>query len=443
MIIVIGCFIWMAASTLSKRIGLDFLIWWPIIMYIPGPIAAYLLFGESETFANYISAQSVLVSTLVLVGGFALYRLFLGKRLADILRFDLAQIESSPAVIGAKWPLVALGCLCAATQILLIRDTGASLLSNEYVLGGGRFSENRTLFTLTAGLYEMFAALFALRLVSVHSPWRRNKLLFLFAAAVVALRMLGGTRLVVLKLVVFVVLVRMLQRRISKKAALVSAIAFSAFLMIVGSLRGSAAEEGSNILFLLFAEPALGNLSATFVTDYYLNHGIAFNPNAITDTLGYIVFVAIHLLPNAIYQALGGDVIYLGDWGYYRSWGQMFYPFRLILGGTGLETVSPVGGQSVVSLGVALFGYAGAVLVIPLTYAAFGLLRAISARSLPVILVLGFEAPSIYREGAEIFVKQFFIILLVYWLFSILCRVPLAAKGSTGSGQELTNGTAG
>lgn len=423
--IVIGYLAYIAISAAAGRLEVDSLVWWPIVLYIPGPLAAYLLFSGQDFFASYVSPESVFVSTLVLVGGFFLYRISLGKRLARQVRFDIAQIRKSPVVNGAAWPLVLLGLLCAVTQLLLIRDTGASLLAGSYVLGDDKFAENRTLFTMTAGLYEIFAAILAFRFVGTKLTLRRDGLFLLFAFAVIALRMFGGTRLIVLELVLFIVMVRVLEGRISKKAAALSAAGFAAILMLVGSLRGSEAADGSNILFLLFAEPALGNLSATFVTGYYLDHAVPFNPNAILDSLGYIVFVVIHLLPNAIYQALGGDIILLGDWGYYRSWAEPFFPFRDILANTGLDTVSPVGGQSVIALGVALFGYAGAVLIVPLTYGVFSWLRSMLPRSMPLILILGFEAPSVFREGAELVAKQVFIVAVVFWLFSKLCAIPI------------------
>ena len=336
------------------------------------------------------------------------------------------MLRNSPVIYGATWPLVLLGLACAATQLMLIRDTGASLLSSGYVLGEGRFAENRTLFTMTAGLYECFAAILALRLVGTKHTVGRDWLFLLYAFGVIALRLLGGTRLVVLKMLFFIVVVRLLQGRVSKKSAALFGVGFATLLMIVGSLRGSEAEDGSNVLFLLFAEPALGNLSATFVTSYYLDRGIFLNPNVVFDSLGYLIFVIIHLLPNAIYQAFGGDVIYLGDWGYYRSWGAPFYPFRGILAATGLDTVSPVGGQSIIALGVALFGYAGATFIVPITYGAVSLLHSILTKSMPLILIVGFEAPSIYREGSEILVKQVFIISIVFWLFSKLCLIPIS-----------------
>lgn len=424
-IIVIGYLGYIAISAATRRLDVDSLVWWPIVLYIPGPLAAYLLFSEQNYFADFVSPKSVFVSSLVLVGGFFLYRISLGKRLARQVRFDIAQIRKSSVINGTVWPLVLLGLLCAVTQLLLIRDTGASLVSGSYVLGEDKFAENRTLFTLTAGLYEIFAAILALRIVGAKLTFRRDGLFLLFAFAVISLRMFGGTRLIVLELVLFIVVVRVLEGRLSKKVAALSAAGFAVILMVVGSLRGSEAADGSNILFLLFAEPALGNLSATFVTSYYLDHGVPFNPNAILDSLGYVVFVVIHLLPNAIYQALGGDIILLGDWGYYRSWGAPFFPFRDILASTGLDTVSPVGGQSVIALGVALFGYAGAVLIVPLTYGVFSWLRSMLPRSMPLILILGFEAPSVFREGTELVAKQVFIIAVVFWLFSKLCAIPI------------------
>jgi hypothetical protein len=424
-VIVIGYLAYIAITAAAKRLDADSLVWWPIVLYVPGPLAAYLLFSGQDFFAGYVSPESVFVSSLVLVGGFFLYRIFLGKRLARQVRFDIAQIRKSPVINGAAWPFVLLGLLCAVAQLLLIRDTGASLLEGSYILGDDKFAENRTLFTMTAGLYEIFAAILAFRIVGTKLTLRRDGLFLLFAFAVIAMRMFGGTRLIVLELVLFIVMVRVLEGRISKKVAALSAAGFAAILMLVGSLRGSEAADGSNILFLLFAEPALGNLSATFVTGYYLDHGVPFNPNAILDSLGYIVFVIIHLLPNAIYQALGGDIILLGDWGYYRSWAEPFFPFRDILANTGLDTVSPVGGQSVIALGVALFGYAGAVLIVPLTYGVFSWLRSMLPRSMPLILILGFEAPSVFREGAELVAKQVFIVAVVFWLFSKLCAIPI------------------
>jgi hypothetical protein len=115
----------------------------------------------------------------------------------------------------------------------------------------------------------------------------------------------------------------------------------------------------------------------------------------------------------------------LGDWGYYRSWAAPFFPFRDILASTGLDTVSPVGGQSVIALGVALFGYAGAVLILPLTYGGFSWLRSMLPKSMPLILILGFEAPSVFREGTELVAKQIFIVAIVFWLFSKLCAIPI------------------
>jgi hypothetical protein len=424
-VLVLGALAFIAALVTMRRPGLDTLVWWPIVLYIPGPLAIYVLFSGHPSFANYFSPESIVVSTLALVGGFLLYVLFLEKRLARQLREDLAEVARSPAVNGTKWPLVLLGVLCAATQVMLIRDTGASLLSGGYVLADGSFADNSTLFTLTAGLYEIFAALLALRLVAVKPSARKDGLFLLLSFAVLALRMLGGTRLIVLKVVLFVVILQLLRGNISKKAATVSALVFGILLMVVGSLRGSEAEEGANLLFLLFAEPALGNLSATFVTGYFMDHGVLFNPSALLDSIGYLIFIAVHLLPNVIYQALGGGIVLLGDWGYYRSWGEALYPFRGVLAETGLATVSPVGGQSIIALGVALFGYAGAGLIVPFIYGGFSWLRSILPKAMPLVLILGFEAPSVFRDSTEILVKQVFIIAIVFWLFSKLCAIPI------------------
>jgi hypothetical protein len=433
--LVVACVLFLSFALVTKRLGADSLIWWPIFLYIPGPLAAYLLFSGAESFGAYLDPRAVFVSTFILAGGLACYRLALGRRVARQVEFDIACVERSPVANGSVWPFVLLGLLCIATQTLLIRDTGESLLSGGYVLANGSFEENRAIYTLTAGLYEIFAALLAFRIVGGNLTFRRHWMFLSFSFAVIAMRMLGGTRLVVLELLIFVLMVQLLRRRISRKGAIGASMGIGAALAIIGSLRGSQAAEGSNLLFLLFAEPGLSNLSATFVTSYYLEHGDFINPNCIVGCLGYLLFIAVHLLPNVLYQGLGGDVIYLGDWGYYRSWGAPFYPFRDILAATGLETVSPVGGQSVVALGVALLGYGGAVLIVPLIYGAFSWLRSALPKSMPLILILGFEAPSIYREGAEIFGKQVFIIALAYWLFSKLCVIPILsdshAQGST------------
>jgi hypothetical protein len=422
-VLVISAYVFIGGQVLARRQRpVDLIIWWPIFLYIPGPLAVYLLFSDTEVFATYFTEQSVFAATIILIASYGIYHLSLGARVARQLSRDISIIETSPLAHGSTWSMFLLGLACVFLQLMLIRATGASILSDAYILGNGNFEENSTLFTATAGLYEIFGALLALKYVGKKFTLRDDGLFALFALFVVALRTLGGTRLIVLKLVLFIMLIQFIRRKIdARKTAIITCISVFVFA-VVGALRGG---SGTGVVFLLLAEPALSNLSSTYVTQFYIEKGIFFPIASIWNGFSYLLFVLIHLLPNSIYRALGGDIVLLGDWGYYRSWAAAFYPFREILRETGLDTISPVGGQSIVALGVALFGVAGGALLLPMIYGGFSLLRDLIPRKMPLMLIVGFEAPSIFRDPTEIMVKQVMIVAIAYAAFCGLCRLRI------------------
>lgn len=407
--------------------SLDVLIWWPVILYIPGPLAIFGLFSDHPVFSNYFSDESVFWATIILVIGFLLYIIFVSKSVRWHLSAELKLLPRSDLIASTSLPLVILGIGCMGVQIALMCQTGASLLSGQYVLANGNFSDNSTLFNLTAGLYEIFSAVFAFRMIGRRLSIRRDGLFVAFSLAVLALRILGGTRLIALKIAFFILIVKLLQGAISLRKGAAIAGVLLVLLIVIGSLRGSGVDEGSNLLFLLFSEPALGSLSATYVVDYYLSQGVYISATGLVNLFTYLIFIAIHLIPGFIYDALGGGITLLGDWGYYRSWAAPFYPFRQILDATGLETISPVGGQSIVALGVALFGVVGAVTIIPLIYGIFAIIRRYLPNSIPFMLIIAFEAPSVFRDSTEILCKQIFVIAVGYWGLSLMTKFMRAS----------------
>lgn len=410
---------------LSPSRRYDALLWWPIVLYIPGPLAAYFLLASHPIFINYFTPFSILAATSILISGYVIYLAFFSKSVSGRLEVELRTIEGSPVNNGNSWPYYALGLLCMISQLFLIRETGASLLSGAYVLGDGKFAENSALFTATAGLYEIFVALVGIKFATTPRKLKDEKGFWLFSFLVIFLRIFGGTRLVVVKVAAFTLLVALLKGNLKiTRLLFIGGIALSTF-MAIGALRGSESEDGALALFLVFAEPALGSLSATYIVDMYAESSKFFLPEFLWNGIGYIIFVLIHLAPNFIYQAFGGELTLLGDWGYYRTLAEPFYPFREILRETGLETISPVGGQSIVALGVAMFGVGGAPLIIPAIFKMFELLSRSARGSIPILLIAGFEAPSIFRDSTEILVKQVFIISIAYYAFYALCNPQL------------------
>ena len=408
-----------------RDVAIDSLIWWPILLYIPGPGAIFLLFADHAAFGNYFSRLSVFWATLGFVLGIALYFITLSKPVCHLLEQNLVSVRASALSNGNLLPLYALGIICMGAQAILMAKTGASIASGAYVLGGGAFEENSALFTFSAGLYEIFAALAGFRLLAVHDWNGTNRRFLLFTGLVLALRMFGGTRLIILKLVAFSLLLAYVTGRIQRRTVLLSGASFAALLMLVGNLRSGDGEDVRQLAFLLLAEPALGSLSATFVTDFAIDKGDWFNPGFLADAVGYAIFVMIHLLPTAIYSAMGGTITLLGDWGYYRTAAAPFYPFATIIAETGVETVSPVGGQSLIALGVAIFGVAGAALIVPAIIGGLWAIGRALTRFVPIMLIVAFEAPSIFRDSTEIFVKQVFVISVGYWIFELLARMKI------------------
>jgi hypothetical protein len=424
---------------LKYRTSLDVITWWPLFLYVPGPLSIHYLFSVNGLFTDFYSEESILAATAILLAAFLLYVAVLSKPVSRQIVLELDFIQSSAFASGANWPHYVLGTICVGAQVAVIKATGSSLLNGEYILGQGAFAEHTNLFVAAYALYEIFAGLGTLKLISLKGGFKQNRAFLIWFSLVMLVRVIGGSRLGLLKAVLFTLFVRLCQGRLAVKKVFLYACAFAVALTFVGFLRsGTSERQDLTASFLFFAEGALSNLSATLVTDDALNHGVILNSATVLNALSFMGFIAIHLIPNFIYEAFGGQRILLGEWGSYRSWGEPLYPFKELLTSTGLDVVSPLGGQSIVALGVALFGVAGASLILVYVYSLFYFAGRALFRFAPITLILGFEAPSIYREPTEGLVKEVFIIAIGFaifqWLATHSAQLALQFRGEKVEG---------
>src|SRR5260370_23343308 len=141
-VLVISAYVFIGGQVFTRRQRpLDLIVWWPIFLYIPGPLAVYLLFSDTEVFKSYFTDESVFAATVILIASYGIYHLFLRARVARQLSSDVSIIETSPLAHGSTWSMVLLGLACVFSQLMLIHATGASILSDAYILGNGNFSE--------------------------------------------------------------------------------------------------------------------------------------------------------------------------------------------------------------------------------------------------------------------------------------------------------------
>jgi|GEM_PF-3357636 len=417
--LVVATYALLVGRLFKRPLPFDTITWWPLFMYVPGPLTIYFFYLEHPSFSAAFTGESVLIATATMLAGFALYSVTMSRYVSRQIEAELALLDASPFGTASNWPYYLLGGLCVGFQLALIQATGSSLFTGKYVMEG--FVENSGLYIATAGFYEMFAAIGALRVISLKGRSKQDLRFLVWFVFVLLTRILGGTRLIVIKAILFCLFVRLCQGRLPVKKLVPVAAVFTIGLMVVGLLRSGEA-EGLDATQLLLAEGALNNLSATLVIDNAMDHGVYFDPAGLVNALGYLVFIAVHLVPSFIFDALGGTRILLGDWGYYRSWGEPFYPFRDLLVTTGLDTISPLGGQSIVALGAALFGIVGAPLIIVYVYSIFCLAGRAFARFVPILLLLGFHAPSIFRDSTEILAKELFVCAIGFAVFRWLAN---------------------
>lgn len=419
-LIIIGALVLLTNGYLVSRIvrgHIDAILWWPLMLYVAGPFGCLLVLIDNDFLSTRFSPESSMVVTVILSGSLLFYFIFLSKTFQTRINRELKHLSPTKNM----WPMYLLGFTCMGLQSALLAKTGASIFSGSYVLGEGAFEENSTLFLLTSGFYEIYCALLAIRTLIVRDCY--NKRFIIFSVVVILMRMFGGTRLIVMKTAIFTMLIFFLTGRISKKLALVSASVFVTLLLTVGALRGGS--DDHSLAFLFLAEPALSSLSATTVVDFYQTENSTFNLLFPITFAGFLIFIGIHLLPGFIYNIIDGRLTYLGEWGYYRTAAESVYPFQHVLTGLGIDTISPVGGQSIAALGVVLFGLYGAPLVLSSVLSIFLVIKKIVPRRIPLLLIVGFEAPSIYRDSTEIFVKQVFVITIGYMIIEYLGRVAL------------------
>ncbi len=199
---------------LMQRNNYTIFLLWPVVIYFLGPVFTGM-FADAPVLGRYVFPELLLPET------FTIFLYFVGILLADKL-FDISSIikatltspvlrrlSNSPAFM-----LIYAATAFAAVflQLKMLQDFG-SVLGGSYVLQN--VAEGLIPYWgFLAGLYEIIFLLFVLSLLSGdRRPMRRTVIIGLYCLTAI-LRVAGGTRLVLIKEVAFLVILFYLQGHI-------------------------------------------------------------------------------------------------------------------------------------------------------------------------------------------------------------------------------------
>ena len=366
------------------------LLLWPVVIYFCGPVLTSV-FASAPALGQYIFASATLWETLVI------FLYFVGFIAVDIV-FDVSsvirasihvpfvrQLAASPmfTVVFAASTITAIALQC---KLLLQFGT---IFSGHYVYWADEGQAPVSYWGFLAGLYEIIFLCVVLLLLSNYRGTAKLLYLAIYAATAV-LRVIGGTRLVLVKEIAFIVMLLYLEGKI-KWRRLVAAAAVLVFSgTVVGLMRSSEATGGFlGPLYGVAMESALNALSFNIAYEAYLHGGMS----VVTQAAHALAYSAANAIPSFL------------RFGFDKADMNAIDPY--VAGLTaGVDSVSPVGGMSGFATLVYVVGnpFLGVALLVPTLGM---LLRWTPGSRLKHIAVLVFclNAIHFWRDGLDISVK--------------------------------------
>jgi hypothetical protein len=368
------------------------LIAWPILIYFLGPTFT-ALFADAPVLRRYVFPETILAETLMIFAYFV--ALLVADRIFDISSIIKISTTSSTIRRLSEGPaFLALFCTVTAIalvlQIRLLAEYG-SLLSGSYLLDN--VAEGLIPYWgFLAGLYEIIFLLFVVFLLGDRHALKHQVVVVGLYLITAALRVAGGTRLVLVKEIAFLLILFYLRGSVTKKRLGVIALVVLVAGSAVGTLR-SQNQTAAAILGPLFGIVMEGGLNAlTLNIAYRVQDGGFVSANA--DTLHTILFVAISAIPS------------FARFGMQQSDLDVLSPYMTLPVNFGFDTAWPVGSMS--GFGTLCYICSYPILASVILAFTIGLLfRYTPAGSMKRIIVIVFAVNAIHfwRDPIDIAVK--------------------------------------
>jgi hypothetical protein len=300
---------------------------WPIIIYFCGPLITSI-FSDAPVLRNYFFADAILTETSII---FAYFVFFVVIDYFLDISSAVRSCFNGPAIAGLAQSTVFLLIYFAATivatilQMVMLAQLG-SVFSGAYV--GSRFEEI-PFWGFLAGLYEIIFLCFVLFLLSGQKSKLRIFIIALYVMTA-ALRVAGGTRLILIKEVAVICILLYLRGQIKRsRLVLVASI-----ILVLGSVVGFFRAHGELVsdvfgpLYGVAMESGLDALSFNVAyqvqeTGYVADHA---------ELLKTVEFVALSAIPS--FLRIG---VTQSDLDQMSPYGEAHAQF---------DTESPVGGMS-------------------------------------------------------------------------------------------------
>ena len=300
---------------------------WPILIYFCGPLITSI-FSDAPVLRTYFFADAILAETSIIFAYFVFFVVidyFLD--ISSVIR----SCFNGPAMTGLAQSTVFLliyfvaAIVATILQIVMLNQLG-SVFSGAYV--AGRFEEI-PFWGFLAGLYEIIFLCFVLFLLS----GGKSKLRFLIIAVYVmtaALRVAGGTRLILIKELAVICILLYLRGQIKRSRLVLVASIVVVMGSVVGLFRANGELE-NNVFGPLYGVAMESGLdSLTFNVAYQVQDSGYVADHA--ELLKTVEFVALSAIPSFLRVGVTQS-----DLDQMSPYGEAHAQF---------DTESPVGGMS-------------------------------------------------------------------------------------------------
>lgn len=313
-----------------RRFDYVTLITWPALIYFSGPVLT-LMFVDSPVLGRYVWPEEIVASTLLMfvyVFGLGI----LGRQVnAGASIKKCIEGRAVRALSGSKLflPLyLAASAAAASLQIVTLNNLG-SVFSGAYVLEGVDLGLI-PYWGFLAGLYEIVFLCFVIYLVGNRKDRSFGRVCILLYVLTAALRLAGGTRLLLVKELSFMLLLLYLGGSIKPRRLLAWGFLALCLGSAVGLLRTPDQENAIlGPLFGLIMESGLNALTLNIA--YHVQQSGFISEHA--DGFRTFSFFLINVLPTFV--RFGIDDVAL----------KSLSPYEAALD-YGLDTSAPVGGMS-------------------------------------------------------------------------------------------------
>jgi hypothetical protein len=320
---------WQATRLMREKNYLIFFIW-PAFIYLIGP-AAMLLFVDQPVLSAYFNENRIAFQTSLMIWYFMSFIaadkvLNISAAMRRALGGRALHRLSSSRIFPALY--VATTIAASSLQIYTLKNVG-TIFSGIYSLESG---EEIPYWGFLAGLYEIIFLCFILVLLGKR-PSKRMWLMYIaLYSFTTLLRIMGGTRLVLIKEFAFMIIFFYLRGVISGRKLFLVGATVVAIGSGVGLLRSGGGNESVNFLgpvYGLVMESALNALTLG-IADTVNQSGIVSRDSSAVSS---IAFVLLSCVPSFLRFGIGeADMASLS-------------PYSLAQR-AGFDTPSPVGGMS-------------------------------------------------------------------------------------------------